>query len=182
MPTALLAALCGAAVAFAGTYLLQRAQFRHVDLDRLRERLGVARGLRADLLVSKLLCEVTLKNSKVPPGTSFPTDLWVSHGHLLMAAFYRPAEACMIDAFGRMGLVNRIFAAPPFANQAMDLRSSDGAQEDLDLTATLHLMIEKFDAAVSVLDAYEVECEQRSRRLLHPLISRIRGAASGAPR
>lgn len=76
MPDVLLTALTGAAIAFLGTSLLQRAQFRRADLEGVRERLGLPRALRADLLVAKLACESALNREVITPGARFPVDIY----------------------------------------------------------------------------------------------------------
>ena len=78
MSTALVAAFLGALVGFGGTHLLQRAQFRRAELEGVRDRVGIARALRADLYVAKLSTQNSLKTEVIPPGMRYPTDLWVA--------------------------------------------------------------------------------------------------------
>jgi hypothetical protein len=173
MPDVLLAALSGAVIAFLGTSLLQRAQFRRADLEGVRERLGLTRALRADLHVAKLACETALTREVITPGTRFPVDLWVSHGHRLIAALYRLAEAALIDAFGRMAMVNGLLAAPVLATQPIRFSAHNGDPEESEFAEKLQLLIDKIDTAVQILDRYEGECEQRAKRLRYPIKDRL---------
>jgi hypothetical protein len=169
MPDVLLAALAGAGIGFLGTTFLQRSQFRRADLDLTRERLGITRGLRADLHVAKLVCENTISSNTIFPGTGFPVELWSAQGHRLIAAIRRPAEEILIDAFGRMGMLNRLLSGPAMS-QVLEFSTYEGGA---DLANKLQGMIEKIDAAVEVLDLYEGECEKRALSLLHPFRSRL---------
>lgn len=168
MPDVLLAALSGAAVAFLGTAWLQWRQFRRTDLMGVRERLGLTRALRADLFVAKLACEIATGNETIAPGTRFPVDLWVSHGHRLIAVLRRPAEDALIDAFGRMAMINGLLAlgAVPLSTQENDPTPGEAMEK-------LHLLIEKIDTAVQILNKYEEECEERAQRLVRPVKSRL---------
>jgi hypothetical protein len=94
MPIALVAALLGAVVAFGGTYLLQRAQFRRAELEAVQDRIGIARALRADLYVAKLSTQNSLKTQAIPPGMQYPTDLWIAQGHGIMKAIEPAAQGC----------------------------------------------------------------------------------------
>jgi hypothetical protein len=164
-------AFIGALVGFAGTYFIQRGIFRKSRLDQQRERLGILRGLRADLHVAKLLFDGALKSEAIGPGLRCPVELWQSSGHRILGAVTREAGEALNDAFGRLAAINGTWAALP-----------DAIVKDIDPTAddkvvvppqSLKNMIEKIDGATSILDRLEGEYERREEKLLHPVKSRL---------
>jgi hypothetical protein len=175
MGSELLAALLGAMVAFAGTYLLQRGQFRRADLEGVRERIGVTRGLRVELYAAKILTESSISTERIASGMTFPTDLWSAHGHRLIAALAQPAEAILIDAFGRFGSINSIIAGVQAQGGRISLASEGVLTSD-------HLagLLRKIDAAIGMLNDLESEYEAREHQLLHPIASRFKGSADPA--
>ncbi|HEX3240302.1 MAG TPA: hypothetical protein VHR18_09225 [Solirubrobacterales bacterium] len=170
MGSELIAALLGAMVAFAGTYLLQRGQFRRADLEGIRERIGVARGLRADLYAAKLLTELSINSKQIPSGMAYPTELWNSQGHRLIAALSQSAEAILIDPFARFGALNSIAAGVQTQGASISLAEGDMLTPD-------HMagMLKKIDAAIEMLNDLEREYEARERQLLHPIAIRLKG-------
>jgi hypothetical protein len=169
MSTALFAALAGALVAFLGTALLQRSQFRRAELSDVRERLGLTRGLRADLLVTRMVCEQAMERKHLAPGTQYPVHLWRDHGHRLIAALKRPAEAALIDVFGRMEMLNGILGIPALAASGIAFSVHDKETRPGDFAARVELLIQKIDTATEILDRYESECEDREAGLRYPI-------------
>lgn len=166
MVAALIAALLGAIVGFAGTYLLQRGQFRRTDLDGLTERLGIARRLRADLEMAALLCESSIKNEALVPGTQFPADLWVSAGHRVIGGIERQDEQALIQAFNRFVAMNALMGAH-HDPQGIPLTGESLGEDDL------QRLIGIIGHAISILDQMESEYEARERRLRHPVRDRL---------
>jgi hypothetical protein len=108
------AALAGAGVAFVGTYLLQRAQFRRADRERRQELRGLVRQLRADLHVSKKLCEGALASRRIMAGVECRTETWTAQGHKIIAVLMLDDEVeALVEAFGRMAAVNGVWRANP---------------------------------------------------------------------
>jgi hypothetical protein len=167
MSSQLVAALLGAIVAFGGTYLLQRGRFRRAELEGVRERLGLTRALRANLYAAELQLEASIKNKVIPAGTTFPVALWDSHGHRLIGALRAPAEASLIDAFGRFAALNGLVNGIHRPGGHIDL--------DDDLLTEDHLLglLAKVVTAIGMLDALEAENEQRERHLSHPIRARL---------
>lgn len=167
MPTPLASALLGAAVAFIGTYLLQRGQFRRYDLDGVRERLGLTRALRADLYVSKLTVELWIRDGQLTCGTNLAAALWASHGHRLVAALKPVPAEVMFDAFSRFNSVNGILSATQRPGGHLPLK--DGA-----LTSDhLQGLMDKIGMAIEVLDKLEGEYEGKELRLRFPFRSHL---------
>jgi hypothetical protein len=164
MPTALVAALLGAVVAFGGTYLLQRAQFRRAELEAVQDRIGIARALRADLYVAKLSTQNSLKTQVIPPGMQYPTDLWIAQGHGIMKAIEPAAQDALMQAFGRMGAVNGLLAVLGSAGLAVSHDPASGV--------TLDGLVELIDTAVATLNGLEDFWVRRERRLRHPIKDR----------
>lgn len=172
MASQLVAALLGALVAFGGTYLIQRGQFRRADLEGVRLRVGLARGLRADLYAAKHACAGAQKYEIFPPGLRFPTYLWVAEGHRLIAAVTNPAEGALLDAFSRLGLHNELLAAIQQSSSVAEPTPEEleGQQEAIKSVGAL---IEKIDLAIDVLNRREGEWLEKERRLRHPLRTRV---------
>lgn len=173
MSSELVAALLGAVVAFAGTYLLQRSQFRRAEVDDLKQRLGLVRALRADLHIAKLACEMSLHNEVIPSGTKFPVDLWGSDGHRIIGLIHAPAESALVDAFGRMGLINGMLAAMPGPSGVSLKETEEDSEDEAAIADSLKQLITKIDLAVTFLDALQAGYEKRERLLCHPIRTRL---------
>jgi len=165
MPTTLVAALLGAIVAFGGTYLLQRSQFRHAELEGVQDRIGIARALRADLYVARLSTQNSLKTQVIPPGMQYPTGLWIAQGHRIMKALEPAAQDALMQAFGRMGALNGLLAAVGSTGLAVSNDPEGGV--------ALNGLVELIDGAVVTLDRLEGFWIRRERRLQHPLKDRF---------
>lgn len=158
----------GALIGLATTALIQTRQFRREELNGVRERLGLTRGLRADLYAAKLVTEVSIKSEWIAAGSVWPVDLWVAQGHRLMAAMESPAEQAMIDTFSRFASINSMVAATRRPDGHLPLKE--------DKLGVKHLagLIAKLDHAIGVFDSLETFYEERSANLQHPVRSRLR--------
>src|SRR5262249_42234263 len=153
--------LFGALVAFGGTYLLQRGQFRRRELEDVEERLGLIRRLRADLQFARMLCEGALKSHHILPGVQMPVDLWIAQGHRGIAAIHGQEEQRLLDVFGRIVAVNGVWAAAPDGHkvltesEAETMREEDEGLGSFVVTdpESLENLIKRIDAALPALDA-----------------------------
>lgn len=172
MSSQIVSAFFGALVGFAGTYFIQRGIFRKSLLDQQRERLGILRGLRADLYVSKMLCEGALESEVIAPGLQCPTSLWEASGHRILGAVTRPAGETLNDAFGRIGAINGTWIALPGA-QVATKRSLKVPSNVVIPPDSFTRLIDRIDAATGILDQLESEYEVREEKMLHPIKSRL---------
>lgn len=155
------AALAGAGVAFSGTYLLQRVQFRRADRDHERELLGLIRQLRADLRISKKLCEGALASRRIMAGVECPVDTWVAQGHKIIAVLLVDDEIeALVEVFGRMAAVNGVWRANPGMQVLTEEEVRAGALgphgEAASDPAGIEWLIELVDRAMPVLDDLEL--------------------------
>jgi hypothetical protein len=171
MSSQLVSALLGAVVAFAGTYVLQRARYRRNDLVDVRARLAAVRLVRTDLYGTKRLCDGAIDQGVVVAGTQYPIGAWISYGHLIIGAVNRPAETALVDVYARLGPINGLILAR--GNQDVKLDGDMG--ED-----TLRNLVDKLSTAIAFLDRLESEWEVRELRLRNPIRSRLPNRVSPA--
>lgn len=148
-------------MAFGGTYLLQRAQFRRADKLRDRELLGLVRQLRADLNVSKKLCEGALVSKRIMAGVECQVGTWQAQGHRIIALLYDPAEIdALVEVFGRMAAVNGVWRANPEMLVATEAEVREGKLSEKNRAASdpagLEWLIRLVDEALPILDEVEL--------------------------
>jgi hypothetical protein len=177
MPTAVIAALLGAAVGFAGTYLIQRGHWRRQELEHLRMRLGVIRSLSIDLGAAALSVESSQTNSVIAQGTRYPTTTWFTHGHLVLGVLKPQAVTPLMEAFGRFDVVNSYLAA------LGEIKLKGSAAQEFNLP----LMRQRIREALEVLERLEAETDAKREAVQHPwrsclsrLSERHRDAGSSA--
>jgi hypothetical protein len=178
--TGVIAALLGAAVGFAGTYLLQRGQWRRGELVDLRVRLGALRALRIDLYSALTLLTSSIDNGVIAPGTHYPDEAWRAHGHLIVADLKPEPLETLTQVYGRLKPLNGFLGAQGTVSYGLD-REESAVNRD-----SLCQLAEKVDMAVRVLDRLEQEWIVKERGLRWPLRealrrgrSRLRTAAPG---
>ena len=117
MSPELIAALLGACVGFVGSgvilWILQQSNFRRADLERVRTRLGIAKGLRVDLAEAGALIDGAIKRAELVHSARFPVALWESHGNVLIAELPEDAEMALMGAFSRLRMSNTILDGFP---------------------------------------------------------------------
>ncbi|HEY2054581.1 MAG TPA: hypothetical protein VGH14_11660 [Solirubrobacterales bacterium] len=172
MWTGVIAALLGAAVGFAGTYLLQRGQWRRGELADLRLRLGALRALRIDLYSVLTLLTSSIDNGVIAPGTHYPDEAWRAHGHLIVAALKPEPLETLTQVYGRLKPLNGVLAAQGTLAYELD-REECAVDRD-----SLGQLAEKVDMAAQVLDRLEQEWIVRERRLRWPLREAFRRGRS----
>jgi hypothetical protein len=163
MPSELLAALLGAIVGFAGTYLIQRSQWRRAELDRLRHRLGAFRMLKIDLASAAVLAEVTVQEQALIAGGKFPTTNWFNHGHVVAAELDEPSVEHLTEAFGRFDMLNAHLAAV----------GPGDLSENEEALARLPTLGRRIADAILAIQQAEVQLERQLDQLEHPWVSRF---------
>jgi hypothetical protein len=165
----LLAGLAGAIVAFGGTWLLQRARFVREDRDGVRERLGIARALLAELQEARLQVDSGVKRGAIPNSTRFTVVVWHSHAHRLIAALTPHAWTGIVDAFVALSGSNTHLAAIPPEKTTLTL---EPGSEMGDAFAELQAkVVTAYDILVGLNHEYAAK-ETAMRRLL---FDKIRG-------
>jgi hypothetical protein len=159
----LLAAFGGAVVAFCGTGLLQAARNRREDRDGVRERLGITRGLKAELGEAAMYLDLALHGKLWVTATRYPVAVWEAEGHHLLAALEPDAALTLVEAFAKLRGTNTLMAAAP------DLSVPVEAAGALDPEAVKKLAAQVV-AALEVLDALDANYAIRERELSTPFL------------
>ena len=119
----------------------------------MTERLSVARGLRADLYLARLMLETIVEHNSFVVGMRFPLALWESQGHRLLGAVNAEAEDALTQAFCRLWGANGLIEA--MARGTMSKEDVDGKP-----------LFERVDSAIEVLDRLEGEYVDRETEYL----------------
>ena len=161
MPSQVIAALLGALVAFAGTYLLQRGQWRRAELAQVRLRLGAIRALTIDLCAADLSAQITEEHKVLTRGSRFPTQAWFTHGHLILGVLKADSIDPLMQVFGRFDSLNA-------TAQAGNVDLSDAPEVALRLPS----LRRKIEIALDLLSRFEQEVDAKRQQLQHPWGSR----------
>lgn len=161
MSSQVIAALLGALVAFAGTYLLQRGQWRRAELAQVRLRLGAVRALTIDLCAADLSARITEEHRVLTTGSRFPTQAWFTHGHLVLGVLKAESIDPLMQVFGRFDSLNA-------TAQAGNVDLSDAPE----VARSLPSLRGKIEIALDLLSRFEQELDAKREQLQHPWKSR----------
>lgn len=172
MPSEVIAALLGALIGFAGTYLIQRGQWRRGELEQARLRLGAIRALAIDLRAAELTVRVADQRKVLVAGSRFPTQAWFTHGHLVLGVLKSESVDPLMQVFGRFDSMNSMIAAA----------GTTDFSEEREFARSLTDIKKGINTALILLARFEVEVDSKRDRLQRPWgvrIDRLRSKLRG---
>lgn len=120
----------------------------------------MVRQLRADLHVSKKLCEGMLVSKRIMAGVECRTDTWTAQGHKIIAVLMLDTEVeALVEVFGRMAAVNGVWRANPGMLVLTEAEVGAGALPEGEAAsdpAGIEWLIELVDTALPVVDDLEL--------------------------